>query len=114
MKDDMIFITHILECINNIEEFSKNLTEKKLRENKMKQDAIIRELEIIGEASKNLSEEFKNKHKSIEWKTIAGFRDKLIHHYFGIELERVWNVLKKDLPKLKEEISRIRIDEVNK
>lgn len=104
MKDDKIFLSHILECIARIEQFSNGLDEKEFRENILKQDAIIRELEIIGEASKNLSEEFKDKHKSIEWKLIVGFRDKLIHHYFGLELGRVWNVLGKDLPMLKKEL----------
>jgi uncharacterized protein with HEPN domain len=104
MKDDKIFLSHILECIARIEQFSQGLDEKEFCRNILKQDAIIRELEVIGEASKNLSEDFKEKHKSIEWKLIAGFRDKLIHHYFGLELNRVWNVLKIDLPKLKNEI----------
>jgi len=109
MKDDFIFLEHILESIRNIREFSKGLSKGEFTKSRLKQSAIIRELEIIGEASKNLSENFKKKHKIIEWKIIAGFRDKLIHHYFGIELERIWNVLKKDLPKLKEEIKKIKV-----
>lgn len=107
MKEDAIYIKHILESINNIMEFSDGLSESEFKTNRLKQSAIIRELEIIGEASKNLSEEFKNNHSNIEWKLIAGFRDKLIHHYFGIQLERVWNILEIDLPKLKKEIGKI-------
>ena len=110
MKDDLIFIKHILESIKNIEEFSKGLSEEDFMSNKLKQSAIIRQLEIIGEASKNLSNEFKNKYKSIEWKLIGSFRDRLIHHYFGVELERVWNVIKNDLPNLKKELKKIKID----
>ena len=103
----MIFIKHILESIKYIEHFSKGSSKATFKNNRLKQSAIIRELEIIGEASKNLSDEFKKKHKTIEWKLIAGFRDKLIHHYFGIELDRVWNIIGQDLPALKKEISKI-------
>ncbi|MEK6952586.1 MAG: DUF86 domain-containing protein [Nanoarchaeota archaeon] len=112
MKDDSIFVRHILESIKNIEEFSKSLSKEEFAKSRLKQSAIIRELEIIGEASKNLSDEFKNKYKIIEWKLIAGFRDKLAHHYFGIVLERVWNIIEKDLPNLKKEIEKI-ISEIN-
>ena len=62
---------------------------------------------MIGEAVKNVSDELKNKHREIEWKKIAGMRDKLIHSYFGVRLEIVWVVAKKEIPGLKEEIDRI-------
>ncbi len=104
----MIFIGHILDSIKNIEEFSKGVSKEEIIGDKMRQSAIIRELEVIGEASKNLSEDFKNKYGAVEWRLIAGFRDKLVHHYFGVDLERVWNVLEKDLPHLKREIEKIR------
>jgi len=110
MKDDFIFIQHIIESIKNIEEFSAGLSKKEFIKNRLKQSAIIRELEIIGEASKNLSEGFKNKYPTIEWKLIAGLRDKLIHHYFGINIERILGIIKKDLPKLKKEIGKIKTE----
>lgn len=69
--------------------------------NKLKQDGIIRELEIIGEASKQLSLEFKEKYPDIPWKDIAGMRDKLIHEYFGVDLNAVWETVEDDLPILK-------------
>ena len=69
--------------------------------NKLKQDGIIRELEIIGEASKQLSLEFKEKYSDIPWKDIAGMRDKLIHEYFGVDLNAVWETVEDDLPILK-------------
>ncbi|MDO8517294.1 MAG: DUF86 domain-containing protein [Nanoarchaeota archaeon] len=112
MKDNLIYIKHILESIKNIEEFTKGINKEKFSNDNLRQNAVIRQLEIIGEASKNLSEEFKNKYKFVEWKLIAGFRDKLIHHYFGVELERVWNVIEKDLPDLKKKIEKIKLNEM--
>jgi len=110
MKDDLIFLEHILESIYNIESFSKRLSKEFFLKNRLKQSAIIRELEIIGEAVKNISNEFRNKNPNIEWNKIAGFRDKMIHHYFGVSLERVWIVIKDDLPNLKNKILEIKKD----
>ncbi len=72
-----------------------------------KQYAVLRGLEIIGEAVKNLSEELKKKHTNILWKEIAGMRDKLIHQYFGVNLDLVWETIKTKLPELRNQISRI-------
>lgn len=107
MKDPGIFLKHIMESILNIEEFSKGLDFAEFSANRMKQSAIIRELEVIGEAAKNLPPEFTAKHPDVPWTRIAGMRDKLIHHYFGLNLERVWEVLEKDLPELKPKIKRL-------
>lgn len=103
-KSDSIYLKHLLESINAIEEFSKDLTEKELVHNRLKQSAIIREIEIIGEAVKNISNTLKEKHSEIMWKEIAGTRDKMIHNYFGIDFEIVWNIIKIDLPILKKQI----------
>lgn len=67
-------------------------------------DAVVRNLEIIGEAAKKVSEEFKSKYPDIEWKRIGGMRDKMIHEYFGINFELVWDVVDKKLPSLKKKI----------
>ena len=69
-------------------------------------DATIRRLEIIGEAVKNIPNSFRNKYPEVPWRNIAGFRDILIHAYFGINLDRVWNIIKKDLPDLKKNIKK--------
>jgi len=108
IKNDSVFIEHILDSINAIENFSMNLNREELTSNRLKQSAIIREIEIIGEAVKNISENIKNKHKEIEWKDIVGTRDKMIHHYFGVDLNIVWDIIKKDLPKLKKQIEKIK------
>jgi len=107
-KDDSAFIEHILESINAIKEFSKNISKKELISNRLKQSAIIREIEIIGEAVKNISENLKNKNREIEWKNIACTRDKMIHHYFGVDLNIIWGIIKKDLPVLEKQIKKIK------
>jgi len=109
-RDDFVFIGHILESIEAIEKFSENLDEEELHLNRLKQSAIVREIEIIGEASKNISKEFKEKHNKIEWKKIAGTRDKLIHHYFGVDLGAVWRVIEDKIPELKTQILKIKKD----
>jgi len=111
MKDDLAFIEHILDSINAIEEFSKNMNREKLMLNRLKQSAIVREIEIIGEAVKNISQSLKNKHPEIQWKEIAGTRDKMIHHYFGVDLNIVWDIVKINLPDLKDKILKIKADE---
>ena len=112
MKRDIgLFIEDILNSIKNIEQFSKNLDKEKFSKNNLRQNAIIRQLEIIGEAVKNVPDSFRAKYPKIAWKEIAGFRDILSHAYFGVNLNRVWKIIEIDLPKLKEEISRIKTNE---
>lgn len=101
VKSDFVFIEHILDSIRAIEEFSREITEKELTSNRLRQSAIVREIEIIGEAAKNISDDFKNKNKEVPWKEIIGTRDKLIHHYFGVDLNIVWRIVKRFIPELK-------------
>ena len=108
MKEDSIFIEHILDSINAIEEFSKNLDKVGLMSDRLRQSAIVREIEIIGEAVKNISESLKNKHQEIEWKEITGTRDKMIHHYFGLDLNIIWNIIKENIPILEKQIKKIK------
>lgn len=107
-KDDIIFIEHILESISALNEFSAGISINELSSNRMKQSAIVREIEVIGEAVKNISENLKNKHKEIGWREIAGTRDKMIHHYFGVDVNTVWNIVKKDIPILEKQIREIK------
>lgn len=106
-REPIIFIQHILESIEDIEEFIKGVDKDSLAKNKEKQSAIIRQIEIIGEATKNIPQNIKRKYSSIPWKEIIGTRDKLIHHYFGVDLNILWKILEKDIPKLKQEIKDI-------
>ncbi|MEK6826211.1 MAG: DUF86 domain-containing protein [Nanoarchaeota archaeon] len=107
-KNDLAFIEHILDSIKAIKEFSRGIRKVELISSRLKQSAIVREIEIIGEAVKNLSEQLKSKYKGIEWREIAGTRDKMIHHYFGVDLNIVWNIIKKDLPVLRKKIKEIK------
>ena len=103
-KNIKIFLEHILESINLIEEYIKNKNKADFLNSKQLQDAIIRRIEIIGEASKNISDNFKKSHTEIPWKQITGMRDILIHQYFGVDLDLTWEVIETDLPKLKKQL----------
>ena len=106
-KDDSIFLKHMLDAINLIEEYLRDKDYDEFKNNRMLQDAVIREIEIIGEATKNLSMEFRNKHPNIPWRQIAGMRNKLIHGYFGVDVDAVWDTVMKDIPSLKEKLQKI-------
>ncbi|MFH1152026.1 MAG: DUF86 domain-containing protein [Nanoarchaeota archaeon] len=83
------------------------MSKQDLVADKQKQYAIIRAIEIIGEAVRNLPQKFIKKYPEIPWKEIVGTRDKLIHHYFGIDLDMIWKIVKEDLPRLKRSIKNI-------
>lgn len=106
-KDPKIFLEHILESINEIERNIDNMSEVKFSASTTIQDAIVRRLEIIGEATKNLPISFREKHTTIPWKKMAGMRDVLIHGYFGIDMELVWKITQKDIPELKKKILKL-------
>ena len=99
MKDDRIYLLHIRDAIQYIAEYTTAGQESFFADRKT-QDAVVRNLEIIGEATKRLSPSLKDAHSDISWKPMAGMRDKLIHDYFGINLKLVWDVVERDLPAL--------------
>ena len=103
-KDYIIFLKHILDSINKIEEFTKRISKADFISSIKTQDAVIRRLEIIGEATKNLPTNFKEKYTTVPWNEITRMRDKLIHGYFGVDLNITWGVVKSDLPNLKGKI----------
>ena len=106
-KDDSVYLRHILDAISKIEEYSQEVDYQSFTRNTLIQDGVIRQLEIIGEATKRLSPALRSKYASIPWKQIAGIRDKLIHDYFGVDIDAVWETLKQDLPALKKEVEEI-------
>jgi uncharacterized protein with HEPN domain len=113
-KDPVVFIEHVLESIELIENYTANKTISDFIESVQLQDSIIRRIEIIGEVVKNLPDEVKNNYPDVPWKKIAGMRDVLIHQYFGIDLELTWQVVQKDIPDLKRENLKIKKDLKNK
>ena len=106
-KDPSIFLKHILESIDAIEEYLEQVDEEKFYTSREKQDLIIRRLEIIGEAAKNIPEDFRKQHDNIPWKKMAGMRDVIIHQYFGINYKIVWDTVAKTLPLLKKQIMQV-------
>ncbi len=113
-KYDVVFLKHMMDAIILIEDYLKNKGYQEFIENRMLQDAVIREIEIIGEATRNLSAAFRSKYPDIPWRQIAGMRDKLIHGYFGVDLDAVWDTATKDIPELKEKLKRIMKEEEKK
>ena len=106
-KDVDIFLEHILQSIKIIEQYIKNKTEIDFLNSIRLQDSVIRRLEIIGEAIKNIPNEFKDIFKEIPWKKITGMRDILIHQYFGIDLNLTWEAVKTYIPDLKKKLLKI-------
>lgn len=106
MKDDRLYLIHISECIEKIIEFTSEGREAFMA-SALTQDAVIRNFEVMGEAAKHLSEAFKAAHPGSPWKQIAGFRDVLIHDYIGVDLDRIWSVIEKDLGALHQEVRRL-------
>lgn len=103
-KDPIVFLKHILECISLIEKYSNKLSKEEFLENIEVQDAIIRRLEIIGEAARNLPDEFRSEYSEIAWRKILAARNILAHNYFGIDLNTIWRIVKNDIKPLKEQI----------
>jgi len=102
-----LYLGHILDSCSNIIEFTNDIDFQTFINKRLIQSAVIRELEIIGEATKNLSDDIRNHSKEIPWKKLAGMRDKLIHGYFTVDLKEVWNTVKKDISILKIGIEKI-------
>ncbi len=109
MKDDLVYIDHIKDCVRKIKEFTKQIEENDFAENELIQDAVIRNIEIIGEATKKVSNSFKQTYHEIPWKEMAGMRDKLIHDYMGVDISVVWKTIKLDIPEIDKLIQKIEI-----
>lgn len=101
-KDTLVFLKHVKDFCNDISSFVGKATKKDFLDNMMMQDAVVRKIEIIGEAVKNVPHNFREKYPQVPWKKIAGMRDKIIHHYFDVDLDTVWATIQKDIQELKE------------
>lgn len=109
-KDDKVYLQHILQATQQIEEYLDGVSYEEFMREEMIQDAVMRQLEIIGEAVKNLSFELRQKHPLVPWREAAGTRDKLIHEYFGVSLDAVWQTVTQNIGELETQIETILIE----
>jgi uncharacterized protein with HEPN domain len=106
-RGDKEFLSDIEEAIKRIKTYTRNMSYQKFLKDTKTQDAVVRNLEIIGEAVKNISESLKAEHPNIPWKDMARVRDKVIHFYFGVNYDIVWSIAKEDLPQVAEQINTV-------
>jgi len=107
IKNDFIYLEHILESLSKIEEFVKKIKYQEFLKDSLIQGGVIWQFLKIGESTMMLSKEFREKNTQIPWKDMAGMRNKLIHGYFDVNLDIVWDTIKKDVPFLKTEIKKL-------
>ena len=103
-RDELLYLRHILDAINIVEEYLQGASEEQFNKTRLLQDGVIRQIEIIGEATRHISKGIRRTYPEIPWQDVAGMRDKLIHDYFGVDLEKVWLTAQEDLPILKRQV----------
>ena len=108
-RDYKLYIDDIRESIKQIEEYMKGVSEETFKKDKKLQDAVIRRLEIMGEASRNIPRALKEKNKQVPWFNLSAFRNFISHGYYDLSLDRVWTAVKKELPIIKEKIKIIKL-----
>ena len=107
MKDDAVYVQHILERIARIEQYTK-AGRTEFTASTLIQDGVIRNLQTLGQSVLKLSEPFKSSHPEVDWKSIIGLRNVLVHDYLGVSVTRVWEIVERDLPAFKANILSIR------
>jgi uncharacterized protein with HEPN domain len=99
-----VLIGDITEAIEKIERYTNGISKKEFMSDDKTIDAVVRNLEIIGEAASRMPDRIKNNQNMIKWKKIIGLRNRIVHEYFGIDVELVWNIIQKDLPMFKDKL----------
>ena len=107
MKDDRLYIHHVLDCVRRIDQYCQN-GEAAFRESELIQDAVLRNLQTLAESTQRISDRLKALHPEVDWRAIAGFRNLLVHDYLGINLERTWGIVAVHLPVLRSQMEAIR------
>lgn len=110
-RADSDFLSDIQEAVRRIKAYTSPMTYERFLADVKTQDAVIRNLEIIGEATRGLSAQLRSKYPDVPWKGMAGVRDRLIHHYFGVNLDIVWDIVEIELPLLESQIEEILQDD---
>ena len=108
-KDYKLYLKDVLESIIQIEKYLAGVSEEQFKKDKKLQDAVIRRIEVIGEASKNIPRALKEKNREVPWFEISQFRDFIVHSYFEINLNRIWTTVTVSLPRIKEELKRVKL-----
>ena len=106
-KDDSVYLRHISDAIKIIEEYVHGLSNDQFLSYRMAKDAVVREIEIIGEAANNISDEYQQSHPEVPWGKMIGIRNKIIHEYFSVNFSIVWDTVQDDLPILKESVKKL-------
>jgi len=107
MKHDLVYLRHMLEAIEKIERYLTGTDYEAFSQNDMVVDSVVRELEIIGEAARNLSAPFIEAHPALPWRRMTAMRNVLIHQYFGVNLKVVWDTCHSNLPQLKSFVQKL-------
>ena len=100
MKDDQLYLVHVLECIERIERYVAPGRDAFFSETII-QDAVLRNLHTLSESTQRLSDNMKDRHSEVDWFSIAGFRNVIVHDYLGVDLKTTWDIIERDLPELK-------------
>jgi len=108
MKDDQLYLIHISECIERIEAYVSGIDKRAFMASSLVQDAVIRNLQIMAESTRRVSDRLKEAQPKIDWHKIAGFRNILVHDYLGVDTERVWNIIENEIPVLKKAVHEMR------
>ena len=106
-KDESVYLRHILDAFVQIEFYMDDVSHEEFLQNRLLQDGVIRQLEVMGEAARNLSDDLRNEYPQIPWRQMIGLRNRMAHAYFNVDLQIVWEIVRGDIPDLKEKIKRI-------